>query len=470
MLILAVRFLSGQFQSTPWDEHVNGGGLEWPPSPWRVLRAIVTAGLSTRDPDWTRLNALVHRFAQSPPIYHSPPVTIGRWPRDSGPPARRGAAPVVAVGGDHIIYLEWPDISLSSIERGWLESVLRRVGHLGAPQSRCAMRTLDAVPQWGPDVTSLLPHSKETGAIRLLAPRADATLGDLTMTVDEIRGSHHRSRPAATQFVPYPRLAAVWGTSVALPMPAASRGSATNIAGVRFGLHGARLPEVAETAPVAEGFRAAAESLYGKLYNLATSPVLSGHEGPGIRRGHGHAHYLPLAESGDHRRIDRVLVWAPDGFTTADLTALAGITRVYFPKHTRLAPLEVSVLDTWSAADVAAMHPPADGWVTTTPFLPARHPHRRRNPDGSVRWSDTAEDEILRELRHRGWPLPIQVEAERTPSAASFRSPQRHTGSSRPPSAAFHVALRFEKPMSGPLVLGQWAHIGLGRFCPMEVQ
>ena len=38
---LAIRFPLGRYHANPWDRAVNEGATEWPPSPWRLLRALV---------------------------------------------------------------------------------------------------------------------------------------------------------------------------------------------------------------------------------------------------------------------------------------------------------------------------------------------------------------------------------------------------------------------------------------------
>lgn len=35
-----IRFPLGRYHATPWDRHVNEGAIEWPPSPWRLARAL----------------------------------------------------------------------------------------------------------------------------------------------------------------------------------------------------------------------------------------------------------------------------------------------------------------------------------------------------------------------------------------------------------------------------------------------
>ena len=41
MIVISFQFLAGRYHATPWGRHVNEGAVEWPPSPWRILRALV---------------------------------------------------------------------------------------------------------------------------------------------------------------------------------------------------------------------------------------------------------------------------------------------------------------------------------------------------------------------------------------------------------------------------------------------
>src|SRR4051812_35490199 len=74
MTVLAYRFLAGRYHATPWGAHVNEGLVEWPPSPFRVLRALVATGFSRLG--WTRIEGaareLFDLLASAPPSYSLP--------------------------------------------------------------------------------------------------------------------------------------------------------------------------------------------------------------------------------------------------------------------------------------------------------------------------------------------------------------------------------------------------------------
>ena len=75
MITLAFRFFGGRYHATPWGHHVNEGLVEWPPSPWRLLRALLSCG-------YTRLGwngavpeevvALLHKLVAVLPSYTLP--------------------------------------------------------------------------------------------------------------------------------------------------------------------------------------------------------------------------------------------------------------------------------------------------------------------------------------------------------------------------------------------------------------
>src|SRR2546430_2158182 len=73
---IAVRFPLGRYHANPWNRSVNEGATEWPPSPWRLLRALI-ATWHTRWPDLQApvFDGLLDALSE-PPSYWTP---VG-WP------------------------------------------------------------------------------------------------------------------------------------------------------------------------------------------------------------------------------------------------------------------------------------------------------------------------------------------------------------------------------------------------------
>jgi CRISPR-associated protein Csb2 len=71
---LKLRFPGGRYHATPWGHHVNEGLIEWPPSPWRLLRALIACGFSSQG--WTEIppiaQQLINKLAGVLPSYQLP--------------------------------------------------------------------------------------------------------------------------------------------------------------------------------------------------------------------------------------------------------------------------------------------------------------------------------------------------------------------------------------------------------------
>jgi CRISPR-associated protein Csb2 len=70
---LGLTFPWGRYHATPWGRGVNEGVPEWPPSGWRIVRALY-ATYRNRAPDLDEevVMGLLSKLA-SPPLYALPP-------------------------------------------------------------------------------------------------------------------------------------------------------------------------------------------------------------------------------------------------------------------------------------------------------------------------------------------------------------------------------------------------------------
>ena len=78
MPTLILRFPGRRYHATPWGHHVNEGQIEWPPSPWRLLRALIATGYATLQ--WSGdgppavARSLIEKLASVLPRYRLPPA------------------------------------------------------------------------------------------------------------------------------------------------------------------------------------------------------------------------------------------------------------------------------------------------------------------------------------------------------------------------------------------------------------
>lgn len=146
MVTFEVYFLSGRFHATPWDRHVNEGVVEWPISPWRILRGLIAVGF--RKLGWDDINPpqeareLMELLSNQPPEYWLPPASTGHS-RHYMPKYRSGLDgktdrvidAFVAVDPRKPVVVHWPNIELNDGQHWLLGELLTGLSYLGRAES-----------------------------------------------------------------------------------------------------------------------------------------------------------------------------------------------------------------------------------------------------------------------------------------------------------------------------------------------
>lgn len=475
MIGLAIQFELGRYHANPWGSHVNEAATEWPPSPWRLLRALYSTSRTNVSllPHRTAIDRALQALVDAPPPefvlpYATAAHTRHYMPLSSYSALRVGDTSKVLDGFlaiDPQAKLEaWWDAALDAEAADALAELARRLGYLGRSESVCTARMIAGA---GPEPPSAAPAESvdledgEWDLTDVLCPRRGRPLESLAISVAESRKGR-RLIPAGTERVTYAVRATKRVTTV---QPRRRSKDKPTLALLR--LRGSTRPAITEAVTVGRALRAALQSVYGARNDVKASPTFSGRSGDQPRDDqHRHAHYLSLPDA-DGPRIDRLIVWAPEGFGPQETQALACLTHLtVHDNHTgeRVSeplPTALAALGAESNLDVKALIGPARIWRSITPFGLVRHPKQRK---GEL--VDSPADQVHRELALRGFPQPQHVELERG-SWHRFRS--HKSGESRLQRASvFGVRLEFEEPVGGPIALGAFSHFGLGLFTPVQ--
>ncbi len=202
-LVVAARFPFGRYAATPWfqsrREHV--GNVEWPPSPWRIARALLCTAHRLGD-DVDAVVALVQRLAAVEPRYLLPPageVVYAQWmPQlefDDHPLAgdrSENGHTLLDLDPEAELRVVWPGVELDEAECERLRSLLAATPFLGQSVSVCELELRDAPP---PERSArdgvAVPRSAEDevagvegerSVVRLLAPEPSVTRDQLEVT------------------------------------------------------------------------------------------------------------------------------------------------------------------------------------------------------------------------------------------------------------------------------------------------
>ena len=449
--VIGLRFPWGRYHATPWGRPANEAAVEWPPAPWRLLRALY-ATWRWRVPDMPETT--VHEVLSA--LAEPPEWLLGRWTlghtRHYLPDTRSGTdkvldAFVVLDGGE--ILARWP-VELAGTQQDILRRLCQALPYLGRAEAICSARLVspaEQVPTAGwttPGGTSAL----DLPLHRVLAPTVPLDITSLVERTTTWRGSGY-VQPKGSRWVSYPVAPASVGEG-ALERKRRSP-AVTHTAAVLL-LDAPVLPSRHDTVWVADVVRKAAMQKHGD-----PSPVLSGKDTTGTPlSGHTHAHYLPLANK-DGRLLDRVVVWAPGGLTRKDVEALGRIRRLHHGQP-GFRPVRVALQAVGSVEQIAAsLSGRSSRWASVTPFAPYRHQRRQTTEDFLLQ-------ELQREASARGLPS-VSLSGSRPGDWLDFR---RNRPGKTADLQAFGLEILFAEPVGGPICLGALSHFGLGRFRPVD--
>lgn len=506
MVAISIRFPTGRYHATPWGRHVNEAEVEWPPSPWRLLRALVATyhrkGWDERHAPET-LDDLVETLSSQLPAYSLPPAirTHSRhyMPQGYFKGGREDTSLVfdafvrTAKGAELVAY--WP-LELADEQHDLLKGLLGDLGFLGRAESWVEAVLLD---QWHGETNchaSTISVDTESGEARepvqLIAPIPSSEYiqwrsGVITQQGLDVRKPNQTQRrilatlppklagalyaetadlqkagwsmPPGTQYVTYQRPFDSFAPARATRRSAPDLRPATT---VRLALAGKPLPRIEDAIRIGELTRRAAIKQAERLAEGSVPPVLSGHDLPAGNR-HGHAFYLPEDADGDGH-IDHILVHAADCLDGTSVRALDRINKLWERNGGEWGVL----LEGYGQADDlmdSAYVGRSRHWRSVTPYL---HPWYAKKGFGVA-------EQIARECRERGLEEPevciesppVEGHDGRTRRAVHFhRFRNTRKRLTQPDTRGQFITLAFPEPIAGPLALGFGCHFGLGVFYP----
>ena len=143
MICLEFRFPGGRFHASPWARHINEGAVEWPPSPWRLCRALIATGfnrLGWSSPDAIPVEArgLFDKLASALPAFELPPASAAHtrhyMPKEKGEGTELIFDTFAHVGREAVLRVFWP-VELDAAETALLRELLQSMPYLGRAES-----------------------------------------------------------------------------------------------------------------------------------------------------------------------------------------------------------------------------------------------------------------------------------------------------------------------------------------------
>ena len=459
MLAISLKFPAKRFHATPWGRQVNEGAVEWPPSPWRLLRSLVaTWHHKFSDVPIAQIRDLIESLA-SPPRFKLPSASQGHT-RHYMPAVNDDRTKVfdtfIAVEADDAVIAIWPDVSLDASQSDLLDKLLNAMTYFGRAESWVCGHvmkndsvTADVEPlELGVEpldgyelVRTLVPVSAEEHSAwfvqtrderrqqklseliaaanakgkpsdKLKLSKKDEELLDSSIPSTLFDALHADSAelrkagwnvPPGARWVNYTRPEHAFAMNPRKHIQMRDRNQLPTIA--RFAVCGSVRPLLTDAIIIGEQVRHVAMGCSKKIRDDNNSAaVFSGKRADGspLDGGHQHAHFLCEASNGD-ARITHITVFAPMGFDSSDELAFSRLAQcgVWGRDGYELQLVLIGVGNpeefggTNEKAGQSRLLATNRVWQSRTPFVLTRHLTRKGMPSSET---IAADPRLLAEL------------------------------------------------------------------------
>lgn len=520
MIAIKITFPAGRWHATAWGTHVNEGVPEWPPCPWRLLRALLAAWFWKDRRDEVVLRSLLEKLAAVSPDYLLPEAAAAHtrhyMPIVEGKKETKTKIfdTFVHVSGEQSLWIRW-EVELSVEEEALLARLLATFSYLGRAESLVEANLVE------PTDKALFEAAKATAwtrpaelsgiedgeYIRLLAPQSpDAYVAWAhSQTETATNGKKPKGKkksvslpeklhdalqletadwkkdgwslPPGSRWIDYVRPRDAFKVAP-VSRPRTTRSAPPTVA--RFAITAKVPPSITQSLSLSERFH---QGLCSHLTD-STSSNLTGLDAEGKPlTGNAHAYFLPECDS--HGYVTHVTVHAPGGFTEADSRALSRLRKVWAIEG-KGAEIEVVLLATGHPADFDPASPYfrlSPNWCSLTPFVPVRHAKATRtgvpklDSENGIQIGSPPHDFLrLFKLVVPDIPVPSITLTKPPNRVASglrdipcldFQRQRRNGGGTRGDHRGYSIRLEFNQPVSLPFGFGYAAHFGLGLFVPV---
>jgi CRISPR-associated protein Csb2 len=448
MTTIQLTFPWGRFYATPWG--INASRLrepEWPPSPWRLLRALVSAWFRAHPGQVpsTYCIALIETLGRELPDIGIGKVSFGHtvhWQPNYGAADKEDKAEAAYKNTRHenhfaavpgAVFFRWPNVALAPEHRRLLETLLAELTYFGRAESLCHAELCATEP-----TSNGTGWCKPTGGRKISATcrdvfcpnHADFRFTDLwsrraaNLAPDSPDAPPHlvdtllsfEMKPDGAAWFSY-QMPDGWPQNwvVRTPRTARPANKPAPSAGPKvahylcFSLQ-CRVPLLPKfIVPLSEKFRAAANHHLCRVHGEGSpSFALLGHakDRPDDAKGdHQHAFYLPMsARNAAEGFLSELHVWCPYGFTQAEVEILLSINRLDWGggKYPVRPVLTAMSKEPPSDAPFSTGRTASCVWRSASPFVPPRYFYRGSSNKLTLKVKDQPEYQLIECLKAAG--------------------------------------------------------------------
>jgi len=476
MIYIQVECHTNQYQACAWGNHHSEGVIDWPPAPWRLLRAVVAGSYNARLQDKYRptLKTLLHKLAAALPSYTLPPITYiqHRSPRpqvDSKTVKVRPGKTLYSAGllmssDQNLLYIHWP-VELTETEELVLNVCLSGLTYLGRKEAVASLSLAEEAPA---------PNAAPNPQGDRLVAIADESL-DPEALWDALNLSAHENYGVNRSAV-FPGIRQATYDIARSPSQRSPQSTQKQ--------HLVTLTVNCKPRfPLKQSLKLT-NRLHQSLVAHCPAEVFTGMDMGQPKTNHDHTIFWCVPDA-TGRYVEQVQLYSKTGYDQGCMAAIANCQ--VLQSVARGYDVNLSLADYGDYTDKR------ERWVSATPFFLTRFPAVRRGKPRMLTeqyQKDGPEHQVLQYLHYLSW-----LELEGTPSyqdheegLALYQADELMAIAHCEPFKNFweweaecrqgkkvgrlgyHVSLKFSQPVAGPIVLGYASHYGLGLMMPEAVR
>jgi CRISPR-associated protein Csb2 len=487
MLTIGIEFITGRYHANPWGRNVNESEIEWPPSPYRIIRALYdVCKRKMPELDEPVISGMIERLSSELPVFELPDAktfTYGVYLSENSKDSSKKQLvfdSFVSVSPKCLVKVRWESLAMDETDKEYLREILKRVGYLGRSESLVRMTLLDQTTfsenSYPADRNSIGHEDMETVTVAVPVSKKDYESRGRTDWINALMdnitindGKRHSSRasrgrgftnPPALKFSKYKRRKDCFNPDRKINQA----DFRSDINAILFALDSTVLPMLEDTVLISDRIHRKLVGIYSKKYGASSiSERFTGKDKDGNPlKGHRHIYIIPLDIDND-QRLDHILIKMKESFTLEELGVLSHLNSLWQAggkPDIKILPVEMGNTGQLSGFQNSRL------FRSETPFIPPRH--YRRGRGDHTEW---LAGELKREATNHGLPEPVNVKVMdmlkkrgRSIRWLDFKRSRKYV----PESSGYGFEIEFSEPVKGVFTLGYGSHYGLGLFVPMN--
>lgn len=501
-LIIEQTFPLGRFHATRWRQNPFEDSFgEFPPSPYRLLRALTARWFQyareTGDDDTNKRDELLQKIAGELPSFALPEFTWGgqslkqyipfkvEWTAKGAADAAYKKAQTTLVEDhyrllppDALLFWRWENLDLRDEQKDLFDQLLRRILYFGRAESFSRLRRVQNIPA-NLQTNCSLSEKSLNNSVPVLAQTPDQKL-NVAALLDFTDGKELRGRAVPPDTAWF--YATLPPKTIIKPKIIKRENFPSDLQFLQFAVGGTVLPTMDKWVKVTERFRGSIirnlarqlterkDARYETLDEIQREQIssITGKNANGEPL-HGHKHAYFFLYPDKEGNPSRLIVWRKEPFTEYEIEAMLAASKMPIRWDYGLSDWKIKLVPLPFTANAPnGLLTTSQTWISATPFVPPTQKYRLRN-NGRERPTKSPSQELIKLFQKAGKTIP-EVEAmsseqnwvklHETQERRAFRQ-KHHTSWTRP---GYCLRLKFPEPISGPLLLGDSCHYGLGLF------